>query len=267
MTTAERILAAIAGASSRQPRAAAAVRDALGDVSAAQFAAAIAQLTAERRLYSCSVTRGGTTDLLIWPTDAPARTTNWTSASHSGLFAPRTPRRFPQAPQPQAVVPAPVIQKPAPKGASMDTPTFQMRMDAIRKHAAGHPEADPVTLADIGRALGFASNQTSVMLMKPLERLIEAGAVCAAKRPTDGSNRAKWLVWDATTQPATPSAAVPTPAPLPDTADIALGNDARLCLWDDATLVIESGGRRITVPAVTTRKITRFLVALEGVAQ
>ncbi|TVO57561.1 hypothetical protein [Denitromonas halophila] len=271
MTTAERILAAIAGASSRQPRNAAEVRSGLGDVPAAQFDSAIAQLTAQRRLYSCSVTRSGTTALLIWPTDTVVPSGSWVSDSHSGLFAPRTPRRFPQAPQPHAMVPSPITPKPASKGASMNTTTFQTRMDAIRKHVAGRGGDNPIKLTEIAAALGIASSAATPMLTHALDRLVDAGVVCRAKRKPASGGRAGWLVWDATAKPAPVRADIApqakTQATAPATGDIALGDDVRLCLWDDATLVIESGGHRITVPAVTTRKITRFLVALEGVAQ
>lgn len=122
----ERVLAAIAKATSQHPARADAVRARTGADEAA-FAAAIEQLAAERRLNCAWIQKAGDAEpwLAIWPTGLPAKSAAWTNGSHGALFVTHRPNDLYQAHAPRSTPPA------APEPATESEPN---NMETTRKN-------------------------------------------------------------------------------------------------------------------------------------
>ena len=139
----ERILAAIARATSQHPARADAVRSRTGADEAA-FAAAIEQLAAGRRLNCAWIQQAGDAApwLAIWPTGLPAKSAAWTGGSHSALFVTHRPNDLYQAHAPRSTPKTAPTPTPEPEPSAMKTPRKKsQRPDPIDADFAAIAEA------------------------------------------------------------------------------------------------------------------------------
>jgi len=258
----ERILADIDGATSQQPASAMAVYRGMNEISVEAFDAAVVELETMRRICSCQITRGGRTWKVIWPTGVIVPSAGWTGASMSHLYQPQTPRRLPHSPQQRH-------QEP-----TMKYPNIDERTDALRRAIAGTDESTAVSVVQVAKQIGIDTRPATALMKSAVKKLVDAGeAIAIDKRGLNGHKTLHLCARKATTDGESLSVSAhihhdiqgietgPLREP-PKSAD----TDLHLCIYDDARLVIEQGGARMELAPAATRKLVRFVVAMEGVA-
>lgn len=271
----ERILAEIDGASSQQPAIASVVRSALGDVGVAAFGDALDALERTRRICTCEITRGKATWLVIWPTGVIVESGGWTSKSMTGITAPSVsvPNRLPQSPDQrrdheERLSDTRLLANRSPKKRTKEPvmattqPTIDQRVDALRQAISAAPDRAAVSVIEVGKSLGIDSKTARVMMAPAVKRLIDAGEATEQTRPNATGRATQYLV-AATTEAAQPPA---RQEPAPSGAKSA-SPELNLCIFDDGRMLLKTNDLVVELTPAETRKLVRFVVAMEGIAQ
>ena len=273
MTLHERILAEIDGANSQKPAIASVVRSKLGDITDHEFGAALDSLERTRRICTCDITRGTASWQVIWPTGVIVESGGWTSKSMSGITAPSgfIPNRLPQSPmqrrdREERLSDTRLLANRKPKKLKKEPdmastqPTIDQRTDALVKALNAHPH-EAISVIDIAKTLGIDSKTARVMMAPAVRRLVVAGDATELIKPNALGRSTQYLVSPKANE-AKPSA---RQEPIPAGAKRG-ANDLNLCIYDDGRMLIETDDLCVELAPAETRKLVRFVVAMEGVA-
>lgn len=252
----ERILAEIEVASGQHPARASAVFASLDGVTPEAFNAAMDALERQRRICTCQITRGGATWKVLWPTGVIVPSAGWSNESNKALFAPRIPRRCPQAPNERNQEPVMATRNP----------TIEMRVAALREAIDGKGKANAVAVIDVGRSIGCDMKNLKIYMQPAVDRLVKSGEAIAFDQPF-GKEKKSQFIYDARVANDTEIERELTPLNHPvKAAESAPADGIRLCMYDDACMVIEQGDARMELAPEATRKLFRFVAAMEGIA-